>query len=431
MRAVLSRVLLVCAAVAGAGAGVSAEEPFFDGSFDEACRLAKEKNKVVMIDFYTTWCGPCRMLDRYTWPDAKVKEWLKANTVPMKLDAERNRELAWRYKVRSYPTMVFLKPDGVEISRTVGFQQPTPFLMNAARIIAPQTPVAAAPAAARPGEVPPLNMLDRMKRGRELMAAGKNAEALSEWLWCFDHGEKEGPGLTRIRLSTVPTEIAGLGKSYPPALEELRKRRDVAEKTLLAAEGPNEPGATTNLTLTAKELASLNRALGDADRSIAVLEALSERGDLGRALQQAMFSDLLDLLLRSRRYQEIVLLAGDVFTIIDERIARCEENDKRESKLDQRARQNLALYLRQQVVADAGKLYEALLGAGRLNEADTLAERVLKFDSSPTAFVVLVEHAKRAKAFDSAKALIDRAQNTLTQGEASMVRKAGAGLPQS
>lgn len=434
MRLRCKSALLMYAILVGAAVPVAGEEPFFDGTFDEACRVAKEKNKVIMIDFYTTWCGPCRMLDRYTWPDAKVKQWLTENTVPMKVDAERNRELAFRYKVRSYPTMVFLKADGVEISRTVGFQQPTMFLTNAARIIAPKEAVVGNPAISnvKPVMAANPNMLDRMKRGRELAAAGKPAEALADWLWCFDNGESEGPGLTRIRLTTLLTEIANLGKTYPPAQAALQKRRDAAEKTLLAEKvAADDPEAVKNLTMTALEFASINRATGEVDRTIAVHEALNDRGEPGRDLQRAMFNDMLDVLLRTRRYQDIVNLAGDVFDRVNEKIARYEENGRRQSGLNRKSQENLALYLRQQVVAEAGKYYEALLGTGRLNEAEQLADRVLKFDPSATAYMTLVEHAVRAKAYDPAKSLIARAEKALRPGEASMVRKAGSGMPQS
>jgi len=110
--------------------------PFHDVGFEQACKLAQKEGKVVMIDFYTTWCAPCKMLDRFTWNDESVRKWLRDQTVALKVNAEKERGLAQRYRVTAYPTIVFLKPDGQEIGRIEGFLWPQPFLKVAADRIA-------------------------------------------------------------------------------------------------------------------------------------------------------------------------------------------------------------------------------------------------------------------------------------------------------
>ena len=82
---------------------------------------AKKTGKPIFVDFYTTWCGPCKYLDDVTYKDAKFitesKKW-----VMVKLDAEKdpNVKLAEKYKIEGYPSMLFLKPNGRESSRVVG-----------------------------------------------------------------------------------------------------------------------------------------------------------------------------------------------------------------------------------------------------------------------------------------------------------------------
>jgi thiol:disulfide interchange protein len=104
------------------------ERPFVELSFDAALAEAKRTNKHLMIDFFTTWCGPCKKLDQVTWKDARVVEWIDETCVALKLDAERETGLAVRFKVTGYPTIVFVDASGTEIDRLVGYHDADEFL---------------------------------------------------------------------------------------------------------------------------------------------------------------------------------------------------------------------------------------------------------------------------------------------------------------
>jgi thiol:disulfide interchange protein len=96
-------------------------------TFEEAMDNARDKNRPVMIDFYTGWCSWCKTLDNTTYSDATVTK--KAEQfVSLKIDADDQRPLAARYKVGAFPTILFIDPDGVEIHRVVGFRPPEDFL---------------------------------------------------------------------------------------------------------------------------------------------------------------------------------------------------------------------------------------------------------------------------------------------------------------
>lgn len=122
--------------LASCSPAIDPEAPPFRGiDYDTALATASEEGKVVLIDFYASWCPPCRRLDSVTWKDPGVAAWLERNTVPLKIDAESDRELAWAFMVEAYPTIVLVDPQGEEIGRMLGFLPPEAFLEAVSSVI--------------------------------------------------------------------------------------------------------------------------------------------------------------------------------------------------------------------------------------------------------------------------------------------------------
>jgi thiol:disulfide interchange protein len=125
--------LTAAAAVLALGAGLA---PFRSvSSLDLARRAAAARRSVVVVDFYTDWCGWCRVLDRAVYPDPAVARQLD-RTVFVRVDAEREgAEAARRYRVDGFPTVLFLTADGREIGRIRGFFPAPEFAEQARRIL--------------------------------------------------------------------------------------------------------------------------------------------------------------------------------------------------------------------------------------------------------------------------------------------------------
>jgi thioredoxin-related protein len=115
---------------------------------DKALELQKNTPKNIMIDIYTTWCGPCKMLDKNTFTNKDLIAFVNANYYAVKFNAEGNESVNYKNRlfenpnydpakakrrnsahqfsqylgVRAYPTIVFLDDNAELIAPIPGYQ---------------------------------------------------------------------------------------------------------------------------------------------------------------------------------------------------------------------------------------------------------------------------------------------------------------------
>jgi thioredoxin-related protein len=119
-------------------------------SFEEALEAQKREPRKIMMDVYTQWCGPCKMMMANTFTNADVIEYVNANYYAVKFDAEspdpvtymdqvftnpdydpnargRNgvHQLSRAMKVNAYPTVVYMDENASIIAPISGYKQPS------------------------------------------------------------------------------------------------------------------------------------------------------------------------------------------------------------------------------------------------------------------------------------------------------------------
>lgn len=119
--------------IVGNGQGIQ----FFKGTFDEALAKAKEEKKLIFVDFYAVWCGPCKQMVEKVFVDEEVGKFMNDKFVCMQIDVEKagwQKETAEKYNVTVLPTLIFFKADASVVSRLAGARDKADFL-NSAKVV--------------------------------------------------------------------------------------------------------------------------------------------------------------------------------------------------------------------------------------------------------------------------------------------------------
>lgn len=94
---------------------------FSAASFDDALSRARSEKRILLVDVYTDWCGWCKKLDREVFTDGRVADAAKG-LVAVRVNAEKGgEEVARRYGVEGFPTILFVDGSGNVVKRINGY----------------------------------------------------------------------------------------------------------------------------------------------------------------------------------------------------------------------------------------------------------------------------------------------------------------------
>lgn len=130
MKKIITSILVLFSIVAAHADGIEFNH---DLKFQEALDKAKADGKLVFIDCYTSWCGPCKRLSAQVFTQPQVGAYFNEHFVNVKFDMEQGEgpDIANRYQVRAYPTLLWLDGDGNVKHKVVGGLDPDGLIENA------------------------------------------------------------------------------------------------------------------------------------------------------------------------------------------------------------------------------------------------------------------------------------------------------------
>jgi thiol-disulfide isomerase/thioredoxin len=128
---------------------------FEHGTFAELLATAKKANKMIYIDCYTVWCGPCKWMAKNVFTNDTVADFYNANFISAKIDMEKGEglELAKKYDIRAYPTMLYLNSNGEQLHRTCGSSPAAAFIISGKNALSHATQLATYTADFKAGKV--------------------------------------------------------------------------------------------------------------------------------------------------------------------------------------------------------------------------------------------------------------------------------------
>lgn len=116
---------------------------FQKGAWADIKAKAKVENKYIFVDAYTTWCRPCKWQSKKVFPQKKVGDFFNKNFISFKMDMEKGEGVSFakKYKVTSFPTLIYFNPQGEIVHKTLGAYPANKLLKGAANALNPETQV--------------------------------------------------------------------------------------------------------------------------------------------------------------------------------------------------------------------------------------------------------------------------------------------------
>jgi thiol-disulfide isomerase/thioredoxin len=120
-------------------AAAQTEIAFEHGTWDQILQKAQQENKIIFLDAYASWCGPCKWMAANVFTNPEAAAFYNAKFINAKIDMEKGEgiALATKYGVSAFPTMLYIDGTGKVVHRTCGSAPAETFIESGTRALDP------------------------------------------------------------------------------------------------------------------------------------------------------------------------------------------------------------------------------------------------------------------------------------------------------
>lgn len=357
-RAILA-LLLACLCESASAGAAEAADVFSRLSLSQAKEQAGQDKKLLLLDFTASWCPPCQKMERTTWEDQEVKDWIKQNALAVQIDVDQNSSDTRALQVEAMPTLILFTPakGGAEFGRKVGYQSPAELLrwLEGARSGKSKEELEKETMDGSDNAV-----FEGLGRARQCQTAGQYDEALNEYIRLWQQTAGGNKVLSELRTGLIAHELKQLVKSHPPArarLVDLRKSAEAADNRL--------------------DVVMLNGILDENARTLDWFDQVKDKPE-ARPLIARLSNQLVQVLYSACRWSDAATyLYGDPIKQINEYYKQAEAMKKpaprTEVSKDFDPFPSMVLML-----------YGSYVGAGKEAQAQAIKDECLRLDDTQT-----------------------------------------------
>ncbi|MCC5787812.1 MAG: thioredoxin family protein [Phycisphaerales bacterium] len=358
-------VLLACAVLLSCGVASAAPDGVFaDKPFAEAKAQAVDENRLLVVKGTAVWCGPCRRMDRETWPNPELAAFIREHAIAVAVDVDQERELARELGIRAMPTIIVFR-EGEDFARVTGYQTPAQMLafLEAAKRGEAIGEEELRDLAQRARE----DVHARLDLAREQVHQGKLDEAAENYAWLWDN-MVERAQWSGVRISFMAGDMRRLADEHAPAKRRFTQIRDREEEKLRAGEASIDD---------LDDWIVLNQVVGDDQRSLDWFDRVND-DEHGRETIQRVSHRVDGLLRRHGRWVDL----GRMFDNPTLRVQRDLQSHLRmfnelraNAELDGFMEEVEALGVVNDLLGrDLSTIYKSLLAADRVDDAIAVRE---------------------------------------------------------
>ncbi len=360
-----------------------------------ALERAKDEGRLVLVAWMRDDDPECRRMDRSTWSDPELREWVSEAAVPIRLTEKDNLELTRQMNVGQFPSCVYLRPDASEVTRLIGFFEPEDFVTQSE-----------AKLTGRVGGVVPRPVMEKSNDPYAWLAYGNSlmddqnlpVQALDAYIWCLDNGELHVPGFRARYLDYLLERISEMRKSNRMAASAMTLRRDRLADSILKGEATQE---------SVHEFLRFSYWLRDQETRTRIFDGLRDGNEAQLALRQQLFEGMLQHLVDNRRYEDVVACGGDILGKLRTGFEALGEDETRRADL----------------VNEAACYYEALLDQGRGGDAKEIETMVLTASPTGRSYALLMDSALRLNLYGLVRRLAEEGKEKVAPRGRRMIAR--------